>query len=250
VNNAIAKGNGNTIMGSNNKIIGSANYVIGSKNIIKGHYNRIEGNNNLCDGDFNVCEGNDITTCGHSNKCTGSGWKETKNEKVCKLTNTNVPEKRQNAKTRQRDSTRTMTTTTTTSSFTSSRGNTLNVVIGTPVPSWSPFGFVDHLDSYDPVFPSMFGLMGNLLGGRPTSQKAPDPITAHISDKQDTTAELDGEACSICLTNKKVVMIVPCGHMCLCRTCSREFAASLSKSEKRACPLCREDIREIIEVYT
>jgi len=46
--------------------------------------------------------------------------------------------------------------------------------------------------------------------------------------------------CTICLTNKKAILFLPCRHMCTCNPCS---------TSTNACPLCRQTIKERIKVY-
>lgn len=55
-----------------------------------------------------------------------------------------------------------------------------------------------------------------------------------------------GSQCRICLEERANVVIVPCGHACLCHGCA------LSASQRRtmnACPMCRAPIREVIPLF-
>lgn len=51
-------------------------------------------------------------------------------------------------------------------------------------------------------------------------------------------------SCVVCLDRKKTVVVLPCRHLCLCRPCSREL-----QNFQSSCPLCREEIDEIIDTY-
>eukprot|EP01062_Namystynia_karyoxenos_P052966 TRINITY_DN4268_c0_g2_i1.p1 TRINITY_DN4268_c0_g2~~TRINITY_DN4268_c0_g2_i1.p1 ORF type:complete len:467 (+),score=134.06 TRINITY_DN4268_c0_g2_i1:93-1403(+) len=53
------------------------------------------------------------------------------------------------------------------------------------------------------------------------------------------------EACSICMENKKTVVLLPCRHLCLCAACVRDVL----KLDAPSCPLCRQPITDIIDVY-
>lgn len=44
----------------------------------------------------------------------------------------------------------------------------------------------------------------------------------------------DDLKCVICFENPKQVIILPCGHVCLCEECSNRILLS--------CPMCRKDI--------
>lgn len=52
--------------------------------------------------------------------------------------------------------------------------------------------------------------------------------------------QLEKLACVVCKTESKTVMLMNCKHLCVCKTCSTKV---------NACPLCREDIRDRVDVY-
>lgn len=47
--------------------------------------------------------------------------------------------------------------------------------------------------------------------------------------------------CVICSVKRIQVVLIPCGHMCLCKDCAEEFTG--------ACPICRADIGGKFRVY-
>ena len=47
--------------------------------------------------------------------------------------------------------------------------------------------------------------------------------------------------CDVCLTNKKNYACVPCGHLCLCGTCSKNI--------NKKCPICNNEIDNIIIIF-
>lgn len=57
--------------------------------------------------------------------------------------------------------------------------------------------------------------------------------------------EVDLGMCIICESSKKQVVIVPCGHICMCLKCMKK----LKDSSRPRCPLCRGRILEYIYVY-
>lgn len=54
----------------------------------------------------------------------------------------------------------------------------------------------------------------------------------------------EGNECSICLTEKKEMVVIPCHHACLCQGCAEHL-----KTENRInCPICRGPIRQILKL--
>jgi len=59
-----------------------------------------------------------------------------------------------------------------------------------------------------------------------------------------TTEETDDvdDECSICLTNKKNVVILPCAHLCLCEECA-------GKEVINECPLCGKEVASKMKIF-
>jgi len=51
----------------------------------------------------------------------------------------------------------------------------------------------------------------------------------------------DANLCVICLDKPKSVVIVPCGHVCICSNCRH--------SNLQTCPVCRETVETMLRVY-
>ncbi|XP_048777289.1 cation channel sperm-associated protein 2-like [Ostrea edulis] len=60
--------------------------------------------------------------------------------------------------------------------------------------------------------------------------------------------EREKQMCVVCQDNKKSVLILPCRHMCLCVDCGNRIARARPLT-RRICPLCREKIRTIMNIY-
>jgi len=65
---------------------------------------------------------------------------------------------------------------------------------------------------------------------------------ANMRPADDVHTDNENEQCSVCLDNKKVCVVLDCGHKCLCITCAKAL-------QTNRCPICNEDIREIKRVY-
>lgn len=57
---------------------------------------------------------------------------------------------------------------------------------------------------------------------------------------EDIETNNEEEQCCICMTNKKIMAFVPCGHMCTCYNCSEKV---------KECPLCKENIETKMKIY-
>jgi len=52
------------------------------------------------------------------------------------------------------------------------------------------------------------------------------------------------EDCSVCLTEKKNTVLLPCHHLCVCDSCALVLTTTINK-----CPICRSLIRSMIQVF-
>ena len=66
----------------------------------------------------------------------------------------------------------------------------------------------------------------------------------NISTILDQTSNI---LCVICLENYKDMVIVPCGHQCICSKCSYNLLY-FSETEYK-CPICRKRIDTVIKVF-
>lgn len=64
---------------------------------------------------------------------------------------------------------------------------------------------------------------------------------AEKRSKQRTETLTDDQRCVVCVTNPKEVIVLPCGHVCLCEDCAVQI--------KAACPVCRCDIKSKAAAY-
>lgn len=53
-------------------------------------------------------------------------------------------------------------------------------------------------------------------------------------------------ACLICIAAAKTHAIIPCGHRCLCRRCSEELR---TRSRSPVCPVCRQAMVDIVQIF-
>ena len=85
------------------------------------------------------------------------------------------------------------------------------------------------LDECSPGFSSIKALM----------QDALQPRGAHVAGQHRITSA--GAACSICMDRPSVMVLVPCGHLCVCQECSCHA--------QQRCPICRTAVAQMIRTY-
>ena len=66
-------------------------------------------------------------------------------------------------------------------------------------------------------------------------------------DVLEIAQEVSDLLCVICLENYKDMIIVPCGHQCICSKCSYNLLY-FSETEYK-CPICRKRIDTVIKVF-
>lgn len=49
------------------------------------------------------------------------------------------------------------------------------------------------------------------------------------------------DCCVICLVRERDIVLIPCGHICVCSTCVR--------SVNNICPMCRRDIERLVPMF-
>jgi len=70
-----------------------------------------------------------------------------------------------------------------------------------------------------------------------------------IQLQQSLDKERERSLCVICQDQVKSVLVLPCRHMCMCVDCARTVVSG-THNQRRICPLCRGDIRVVMNVYT
>ena len=66
-------------------------------------------------------------------------------------------------------------------------------------------------------------------------------IHDYIEDVKETVDKVfEASECCICLDTQPVMVIVPCGHRCMCQECSQKLINS------NKCPLCRTQFSNIV----
>eukprot|EP00735_Rhodelphis_limneticus_P004721 TRINITY_DN16347_c0_g1::TRINITY_DN16347_c0_g1_i1::g.29458::m.29458 TRINITY_DN16347_c0_g1::TRINITY_DN16347_c0_g1_i1::g.29458 ORF type:complete len:193 (-),score=4.21,sp/A9ULZ2/BIR7B_XENLA/39.06/5e-08,zf-C3HC4_3/PF13920.1/2.5e+03,zf-C3HC4_3/PF13920.1/2.3e-13,zf-C3HC4_2/PF13923.1/6.4e+03,zf-C3HC4_2/PF13923.1/1.2e-07,zf-C3HC4/PF00097.20/3.8e+03,zf-C3HC4/PF00097.20/7.3e-06,zf-RING_2/PF13639.1/1.5e-05,zf-RING_5/PF14634.1/2.7e+03,zf-RING_5/PF14634.1/9.1e-06,Lzipper-MIP1/PF14389.1/2.3e+02,Lzipper-MIP1/P len=64
-----------------------------------------------------------------------------------------------------------------------------------------------------------------------------------VEEKERLQRELE---CKVCLDQRVEMLILPCGHVCLCSACARTLFASGSTS---TCPVCRRPCQSVRNAY-
>ena len=70
----------------------------------------------------------------------------------------------------------------------------------------------------------------------------------HLRDMgPDIEADDDDSTCVVCMCNVSRLVCVPCGHQCLCGSCSAQIVHGPPLGKK--CPICRENLTAVIQTF-
>lgn len=70
-----------------------------------------------------------------------------------------------------------------------------------------------------------------------------DPEGGHGDSQEDGVHDEDRELCVVCLTNPREVVLISCGHICLCIDCAEILPQPL------LCPVCRAPVERFVPYY-
>jgi len=70
------------------------------------------------------------------------------------------------------------------------------------------------------------------------------PLVQMPSLVQDEVAKEGEPECGLCMSNKAIILVAPCGHSSLCYGC----ASQVVKSDKKECPFCRGKIAAVYHI--
>lgn len=60
--------------------------------------------------------------------------------------------------------------------------------------------------------------------------------------------ERDQNLCVVCQTEKKNIVVMPCRHMCMCKSCCARLF-QMQRYHRKTCPICRHVITSTLEIY-
>ena len=72
-----------------------------------------------------------------------------------------------------------------------------------------------------------------------------EPQTPEEELQEQLESEREQKLCLICTVNTKCAVLLPCRHCCLCVECSEK----LMSVEQPQCPLCRQGIANVMQIY-
>jgi hypothetical protein len=98
-----------------------------------------------------------------------------------------------------------------------------------------------HPQTPDGVFvlQEIYGIAGTTTTGSPSTTTTNTDGSTAQQEEDPSLSE-----CVVCLTNKRELAILPCRHMCVCRTC----AAECIRSQDSRCPICRNPAQALLKL--
>ncbi|KAK3088815.1 hypothetical protein FSP39_024091 [Pinctada imbricata] len=113
-------------------------------------------------------------------------------------------------------------------------------------------GFSDDGSDTNSQYSEIDVQLPNENDGRYNLRRSTTPSVNKVSSPEDLDKELEKEReknlCVVCQDKKKSVLILPCRHMCLCVECAHRVAR-YQPVTRRTCPLCRQRIKTIMDVF-
>jgi len=95
-----------------------------------------------------------------------------------------------------------------------------------------------HQNNIEATVTELLQTQGGEGGGRAAGAR--DDVGAGGGAGGDTVVN----ECVVCMDSKKSHVLVPCGHVCVCKVCAGNIVAT-----KQACPVCRARVEQVIKVY-
>lgn len=223
--NATVYGNHCTVTGSNANVYGHNNVVTGSNANVVGNNNKVTGSNAHAKGDNNTVSGTNATAKGSGNVVRK---------------NLTAPRKRSRSIGIQGGSVM---------NFFNDDGCTVVHQIGE--------NLIDDVEEHDMVAEDAPKNKKTKKEKKKKKEKTGDKFVEGpppTDTEQDKETEQDGEACVVCMTNRRNCITGPCRHLCVCVTCARTLCfgadgTGLAKRGDVKCPMCREDVKSILRVH-
>ena len=265
VYNTDVRGNNNTVYGSRNRVAGENNRIFGNSNTIFGNNCKAEGDDNSFFGTNNVARGVGNTASGfnnrmkhNTNKAPGPSNTKTNVQNLADVLNhrelllvlaeSELQQKLKHAKVKVSE------TEGKTQSYPPPQLPQEDLWRVRPPPQL-PQEELWHVPSVLPVqvplqVPVQVQMQVSVEPVLVPSDKkiyVPTISLPKMTIDEPEAAPNEDKICALCLFRKANCAIVDCGHSCFCVRCSHLHCKS--PRQNPTCPLCREKITKIIQVF-
>ena len=89
---------------------------------------------------------------------------------------------------------------------------------------------------------------------QPPSSSSVDATATLAPPPPPTNADADSSSCVVCYDHERTHALVPCGHLCLCSTCSEMLLSAAARAagvaDSLRCPVCRAPCESAMRVFT
>lgn len=85
-----------------------------------------------------------------------------------------------------------------------------------------------------------------------TTQEQSHHFSADEKDnglREELERERDKNLCVVCQTENKNIVVMPCRHMCMCKSCCTQLFRH-QRYGRQTCPLCRHTVTSTLEIYS
>lgn len=89
-------------------------------------------------------------------------------------------------------------------------------------------------------------IMINSVNKENKEKKKPIKVLNETKNFKDTKTDKQDEQCIFCCDNKKVIVLIPCGHICYCNSCLKQTQQIACNND---CPLCKTKVESAILTF-
>ena len=116
--------------------------------------------------------------------------------------------------------------------------------------TWISVTRIDVMNALDDLIRQGILVPGNINDVRKRyeppnhDQVAPVIVPSSLDNIVDRVEQNESMQCVVCMDNARNIMLLPCNHVCLCKSCSDQLTASTHK-----CPVCNVEYTQRLGAY-
>ena len=77
-----------------------------------------------------------------------------------------------------------------------------------------------------------------------SAQRSREALQQIVQERSDDGPVPEGQSCVVCLSQQREVILLDCGHVCVCADCATEIMRT-----RPQCPVCRSSIDRVAPAF-